>query len=67
MDVKVTIVETKQIQRTYFVKGVSNLENAAKAAQRCATHQYQPNTYMWREIPNAPTFKIDGFEVVNSN
>ena len=65
MDVRVTITETKTIERTYYVKGVNSLETAAKCAERCAARHYQPNTYMWREVPRRPTYKIDSFEVVD--
>jgi hypothetical protein len=67
MDVKVTIKEVRVIERTYFVNGVNSLENAAKCAERCATHQYQPNTYLYREVPRRPTYQIDKYEVVNSD
>lgn len=66
MKVRVTIVETKQVYRTYEVDGVNTLEAAQKCAYRCATHQYQPNTYMMREVPHRPTFKFDAMEVVEA-
>jgi len=67
MDVRVTIIETKQVRRTYLVKGVNSLETAEKCAQRCLKHQYQPNTYLWREVPCSPSYETDSFEVVNLN
>ena len=65
MDVRVTIVETKTIKRTYMVHGVNSLDAAAKCAERCRKHQYQPNAYMFREVPQPPIYKIDSYEVVN--
>lgn len=65
MQIKVTIEETRTIKRTYFVDGVNSLETAAKCAERCSRHMYQPNTYMCREVPYPPTYKIDGYEIVN--
>ena len=65
MDVRVTIVVTKTIERTYYVKGVNSLDAAAKCAERCATKQFQPNAYLWREVPQRPNFKTDSFEIVN--
>lgn len=67
MDVRVTIVETRQVHRTYFVKGVDSLETAEKCAQRCLKHQYQPNTYLWLEVPYSSFYETNNFEIVNSS
>lgn len=64
MKVRVTIVETKQIYRTYEVDGVNDLETAKRCAYRCATRQYQPNTYKMREVPYPPTYDYGAMEVV---
>lgn len=64
MKVRVQIVETRQIVRTYEVDGVNSLESAAKCADRCARHMFQPNTYMMREVPQSPTYSIGAYEVV---
>lgn len=64
MKVRVTIVETKQIYRTYEIDGVNDLETAERCAYRCANHQYQPNAYMMREIPHRPQFNTGSIEVV---
>ena len=66
MDVRVTIVETKTIERTYYVSGVNSLEAAGKCAERCAGRRFQPNTYMWREVPKPPTYHLEKYEVVES-
>lgn len=65
MRVRVTITETKTIERTYEIDGVNSLETAAKCAERCAKRQYQPNAYLYREIPQAPQYNVTGYEVVN--
>lgn len=64
MKVRVQIIETKQVIRTYEVEGVNSLETAKKCAHRCALHQFQPNTYMMREVPCSPTYSIGTYEVV---
>ena len=63
MRVQVTIIETKQIFRTYEVDGVNDLDTAKKCAQRCATHQFQPNTYLVRQVPYAPTYSYGAIEI----
>ena len=65
MKVRVQIIETKKIVRTYEVDGVNSLEAAAKCAERCARRQFQPNTYMRQEVPYAPT--IGSYEVVSQS
>lgn len=64
MKVRVQIVETRQIVRTYEVDGVNTLEAAAKCAERCARRQFQPNTYLYREVPKKSTYAIGNYEVV---
>ena len=64
MKVRVTIVETRSIYRTYEVDGVNSLEVAEKCAYRCANHEFQPNTYMMREVPHRPQFSTGAMEVV---
>ena len=65
MKVRVTVTETKVIERTYEVDGVNTLEAAAKCAQRCATRKFQPNTYLYREVPQSPTYDVVKYEVVS--
>jgi len=65
MKIRVQIIETRQIVRTYEVDGVNSLEAAAKCAERCATRKFQPNTYLYREVPRPPTYSIGSCEVVN--
>ena len=65
MKVRVTVTETKVIERTYEVDGVNTLEAAAKCAQRCATRRFQPNTYLYREVPQSPTYDVVKYEVVS--
>lgn len=65
MDVKVTVIETKQIERTYLVRGVSNFDKAVKCVNRCIGHEFQPNTHLYREVPKRPEFKVDKYEIVN--
>ena len=64
MKVRVTIVETKQIYRTYEVNGVNSLDAAKKCAMRAYNHQFQPNTYMFREVPHSPFTEFDVMEIV---
>ena len=66
MKIRVQIIETRQVVRTYEVDGVNSLEAAAKCAERCATRRFQPNTYLYREVPQPPTYSIGSCEVVNS-
>ena len=66
MKVRVTIHEVKTIARTYEVDGVNSLETAKKCAERCARHQFQPNTYMMREVPFASTYNFDTCEVIEN-
>lgn len=65
MKVRVQIIETRQVVRTYEVDGVNTLEAAAKCADRCAKRQFQPNTYLYREVPMRPTYSIGSYEVIN--
>lgn len=65
MDVRVTITETRTVDRTYEISGVNSLEAAQKCAIRCANRQFQPNAWMYREVPNTPTYHIKNYEVVN--
>lgn len=65
MIVRVTICETKTINRTYEISGVNSLDAAAKCAVRCANHQFQPNAWLYREVPNAPTYELKNYEIVN--
>ena len=65
MKIRVQIIETRQIVRTYEVDGVNSLEAAAKCAERCATRKFQPNTYLYREVPQSPAYSIGSCEVVN--
>lgn len=67
MDIKVTITEIKEVQRTYFVKGVNSLQTAEKCAYRCAGRDFQPNTYLYREVPCRPYYRTNGYEIVNSD
>jgi len=64
MKIRVQLVETKQIIRTYEVDGVNSLEAAQKCAQRCAHRQFQPNTYMMQEVPCAPSYSIGACEII---
>ena len=64
MKVRVKIVETRTIERTYEVNGVNSLDMAKKCAERCMMNQYQPNTYMYREVPRRPTYKVDSCEII---
>ena len=64
MKVRVTIQEVKIIERTYEVDGVNTLETAKKCAERCARKQFQPNTYMMREVPKPPTYQTTVCEIV---
>ena len=65
MKIRVTIVETKQTYRTYEIDGVNDIEAAKKCAYRCATHQFQPNAYMMRQVPYPPSYKYDAVEIVD--
>ena len=64
MKVLVTIQETKIIERVYEVDGVTTLENAAKCAERCAKHLFQPNAYMRQEVPHTPNYAVTKYEVM---
>ena len=64
MKVRVTIVETKQVYRTYEVDGVNSLEAAQKCAKRAYKHEYQPNAYMFRQVPRAPFIEFGAMEIV---
>ena len=64
MKIRVQIIETKKIVRTYEVDGVNSLEMAEKCAYRCATRHFQPNTYMMREVPYRPEYCTGSIEVV---
>ena len=64
MKIRVQIIETRQVVRTYEVDGVNSLETAAKCAKRCATQKFQPNTYMMREVPCTPQYEIGAFEII---
>ena len=64
MKVRVKIIETKTVERTYEVDGVNNIDNAKKCAERCYFKQFQPNTYMMREVPNRPSIAFDAVEIV---
>lgn len=67
MKVKVTTEEVLTYYRTYYVDGVSSLENAAKCAERCYNHQHQPNTYCcWAVDKPVKEFKVTGYEVVEN-
>ena len=66
MKVRVTIVETREIYRTYEVEGVNDLETARKCAERRARKQFQPNAYMMREVPYPPTYRFDAMEIVEA-
>ena len=66
MKVRVQIIETRQIMRTYEVDGVNSLDTAKKCAYRCANHQYQPNTYMMREVPFSPTYSTGAYEIIEA-
>lgn len=64
MKIKVTTKEIRTIERTYYVDGVNTLEAAAKCAERCYNNQYQPNTWLWQEVPHTPQLKIEEYEIV---
>ena len=64
MKVRVTLKEVRVIERVYEVDGVNSLEMAEKCAKRCATRKYQPNTYLYREIPHSPTYDTESYEVI---
>lgn len=66
MKVRVTINETKIVQRTYEVDGVNSLDNAKKCAERCYFKQFQPNTYMMREVPKRPTISFGSCEIIEA-
>jgi len=66
MKVRVKIIETKTIERTYEIDGVNSLDMAKKCAERCYFHQFQPNTYMMREVPQSPRFSFGSCEIVES-
>lgn len=65
MKVRVTIEEVKVIKRTYEIDGVNTLEAAKKCALRCANKQFQPNAWLYREVPCSPTYRLGSYEVVN--
>ena len=65
MKVRVQIIETKKVIRTYEVEGVNSLEMAEKCAYRCAHRQFQPNTYMMQEVPCCPEYSTGSFEIVS--
>ena len=67
MDVKVTIVETHQTIKEYYVSGVNSLEMAAKCAKRCYNHEYQPNTYLYHNVPMPTTYVVDKYEVIDKS
>lgn len=67
MKVNVVIEEVRVIKRTYCVEGVNSLEMAAKCAERCLKRQFQPNTYMSREVPYPPNYEISSYEIVDPN
>ena len=67
MNVLVTIQEVKVIERTYEVQGVNSLETAEKCAYRCMERKFQPNTYLYREVPRRPTYKTASYEVKEEN
>ena len=66
MKVRVKIVETKIVERTYEVDGVNSLDNAKKCAERCYMRQFQPHTYKMREIPKRPTISFGSCEIVEA-
>lgn len=66
MKVRVKIVETKIVERTYEVDGVNSLDTAKKCAERCYMRQFQPNTYMMREVPKRPTISFGSCEIVEA-
>ena len=66
MKIRVTIQETRVIDRVYEVSGVNSLDAAAKCAERCAKHQFQPNTYLRQEVPHTPTHRLEKYEIVES-
>ena len=65
MKIRVQIIETRQVVRTYEVDGVNSLEMAAKCEERCATRRFQPNTYLYHEVPQPPTYSIGSYEIVS--
>ena len=64
MKVRVTIQEIRVIERVYEVDGVNTLDSAKKCAERCSRRQFQPNTYLYREVPQPPTYSIGSCEVI---
>jgi hypothetical protein len=64
MKVRVTIIETKQNFRTYEINGVNSLDAAKKCAKRAYDHEFQPNAYLFRQVPRAPFIEIGAMEVV---
>ena len=66
MKIRVKIIKTIEVERTYEVNGVNDLETAKKCALRCATKQFQPNTYMMREVPQPPFYRFDSMEIIES-
>ena len=67
MKVRVTIKEIKTTYKTYEVDGVNSLETAAKCAERAYLHQFQPNAYLYHDVPCPKTHKIDKYEVVDES
>lgn len=64
MKIQVTIVETRQVFKTYEVEGVDSIEAAKKCAEKCYTDYRHSNTRLVREVPQAPTHRFDAVEVV---
>lgn len=64
MKVRVTVIETKQISRTYEIDGVNSLDAAKKCAKRAYNHEFQPNAYLFRQVPHAPFIEVGAIEVV---
>lgn len=64
MKMRVTIVETHQVFKTYEVEGVEDIEAAKKCAERCYGNHAQLNTRLVRQVPHSPTHRFDAIEVV---
>lgn len=66
MKMRVTIIETHQVFKTYEVEGVGSIETAKKCAEKCYTDYHQSNTRLVREVPQTPTHRFDAIQIIEA-